>query len=191
MITLVWDVDDVLNDFMKVWFEEFWIKKHPECTLSYHDLKENPPHDILDISLDAYRESLDNFRLERGFLLQPIPEITAWFNQYGANYRHMALTAVPIEFSAISASWVFRHFGKWIRSFNIVPSPRRSDPAFNYDTTKGDFLKWIRRGDTLIEDNLQNISEAEKIGLKTIIIPRPWNKNDLSLQESLMLIPAI
>ena len=44
MLTLAWDVDDVLNDLMQVWLEEAWLPAHPECNVTYRDLTSNPPH---------------------------------------------------------------------------------------------------------------------------------------------------
>ena len=93
----------------------------------------------------------------------------------GANYRHIALTAVPLRLAHISADWVYRHFGNWIRSFNIVPSPRKTDPDFNYDMSKKEFLQWLSQGDILVDDNLVNIEGARTLGLKVVIFPRPWN----------------
>ena len=43
MKTVIWDVDDVLNDLMRCWFEKSWLLSHPECTLTYEDLTQNPP----------------------------------------------------------------------------------------------------------------------------------------------------
>ncbi len=40
--TIVWDVDDVLNDLMGSWFF-LGCQDHPECAVTYEDLKEKPP----------------------------------------------------------------------------------------------------------------------------------------------------
>jgi FMN phosphatase YigB (HAD superfamily) len=175
MKTIIWDVDDVLNDFMFDWFEKQWLIVHPECKLKYEDLLENPPHKILGTSLNEYRNSLDDYRSQNGSTFNPVPEVLEWFRAKGSNYRHMALTAVPLSLAHISADWVFRHFGNWIRSFNVVPSPRLTDPAFFYDLSKKDFLSSVDSDCILIDDNLINIKSAQSLGIKTIVFPRPWN----------------
>jgi len=185
MKTIIWDVDDVLNDFMFDWFEKQWLIVHPECKLKYEDLLENPPHKILGSSLNEYRNSLDDFRRQYGPTFNPVPEVLEWFQANGSNYRHMALTAVPISLSNISAEWVFRHFGNWIRSFNIVPSPRKSDPDFCYDSSKKEFLQWLQKGDILVDDNLINIEGGRILGLKVVVVPRPWNNSLISIREAL------
>ena len=59
MRTLVWDIDDVLNDLMRSWFTEEWLPTHPDCRLAYADLLENPPHRVLGIAEAEYLASLD------------------------------------------------------------------------------------------------------------------------------------
>ena len=35
MVTIVWDVDDVLNDPMQQWFIYGWlVEQHPECRVN-------------------------------------------------------------------------------------------------------------------------------------------------------------
>ena len=65
MKTIVWDVDDVLNDLMKVWFKGWTSSGGSLCPLSYDQLTGNPPHEILKISMPEYLASLDAFRLSR------------------------------------------------------------------------------------------------------------------------------
>ena len=61
MLTLAWDVDDVLNNLMQVWLEEAWLPVHPECSVTYRELTANPPHREIGASLDEYLASLDDF----------------------------------------------------------------------------------------------------------------------------------
>ena len=185
MKTIIWDVDDVLNNLMQEWFEEHWLSSHPECKLKYEDLIENPPDKLLGITLNEYRESLDEFRKSNCAQFKPTSEVYDWFKKNGSKYRHIALTAVPLALAHISAAWVYQYFGNWIRSFHIVPSPRETDPLFKYDLSKNDFLKWFDKGDIFIDDNLNNIEGANILGLKTIIFPRPWNNSVCSVLESL------
>jgi len=185
MKTIIWDVDDVLNNLMEEWFENHWLVSHPGCKLNYNDLVANPPHEILGTTLNEYRKSLDEFRGRHGFQFKPVPEVYEWFQTNGSNYRHIALTAVPLALAHISAAWVYQYFGNWIRSFNVVPSPRETDPSFHYDLSKKDFLYRFDKESILIDDNLKNIRDAMSLGLKTITFPRPWNGNTTNRIEIL------
>jgi len=185
MKTIIWDVDDVLNDLMKEWFGKHWLPSHPDCAIRYEDLLENPPYNILHITIDNYRKSLDKFRMTRGSELLPVLEVHDWFKAHGSKFRHIALTAVPLSLAHISAAWVYKYFGLWIRSFNVVPSPRSTDPHFNYDQSKKEYLVWLKKGDIFIDDNLVNIAGAKDLGIETVIIPRPWNKTCGSIYKIL------
>src|SRR4051794_17187355 len=103
MLTLAWDVDDVLNNLMQVWLEEAWLPAHPQCKATYRDLTSNPPHREIGASLNDYLASLDRFRSSRYLAdLAPSAEAAEWFERNGDRYRHIALTAVPVEFAPIS-----------------------------------------------------------------------------------------
>jgi len=181
MKTIVWDVDDVLNDLTRVWFEH-WLSMHPQCLVQYEALSENPPHALLGISLDSYLASLDTFRLSAaGQQLPPNPEVIAWFREYGHRFRHIALTAVPLLSASHQAQWVIHHYGNWIRSFNFVPSKRQNYPALEYDCTKADYLRWWGRADILVEDNAANAKAAYQLGIEVLLMPRPWNQSSLTV----------
>ncbi len=188
MRTIVWDVDDVLNDLMKLWFEKAWLSEHPECHLTYKSISENPPHKLLSVSLNDYLDSLDKFRfiLSQGVIkMDPIPAVVEWFQIHGYKFRHIALTSVPIQFAPFSASWVLKHFGHWIRSFHFVPSRRANEKVFSYDSDKADYLKWWGKADLFIDDNPSNVEAVNKIGIHNILMPRPWNKNTMSISDTL------
>ena len=93
MLTLVWDVDDVLNDLMRAWFEQGWKREHAACGLEYDDLRENPPHLALGASREQYLASMDAFRkTQAGINLTPNPELLVWFSEHGGMFL-MALAA--------------------------------------------------------------------------------------------------
>jgi FMN phosphatase YigB (HAD superfamily) len=173
MPVIVWDVDDVLNNLMFEWFNEFRHKHN--LSVSYNDLRLNPPCDILGISLDDYLMSLDDFRRRKMLTLAPVQEVLEWFQNYGSGYRHIALTAVPFKFAPFSAQWVLNNFGEWIRAFYYVPSPRKTDNIAEYDKNKGEVLKKIGQVDLFIDDNEGNIAQAMELGIKSIVFARPWN----------------
>jgi FMN phosphatase YigB (HAD superfamily) len=176
--TIAWDVDDVLNDLMRQWFSLQWLRGHPECKVTYEELAENPPHRIIGADLHSYLESLDEFRLSDLYQqMPPVKEVKEWFEKNGHNFRHIALTAVPLIAASASAQWVFKHFGPWIRTFHFVPSKREGDKMPAYDNDKGAFLKWIQKVDILVDDSYANIQAARSAGVKGIILPRPWNKS--------------
>jgi hypothetical protein len=175
MRTIVWDVDDVLNNLMRDWFHMEWIPNHPTCALRYEDLILNPPHSLLGVSLDEYLCSLDRFRRTAYDTLEPVPEVVNWFRQHGDRCRHVALTAVPLQFAPLSSAWVFRHFGTWIRSFHFVPSPRSGEALPNYDHDKLSVLKAWNWANAFVDDSVTNVCSATTLGLMTILFPRPWN----------------
>jgi hypothetical protein len=189
VLTIAWDIDDVLNNLMESWFHQCWRELHPECQLDYRDLVTNPPHQLLGVSLDEYLTTLDRFRLNGEFeRLTPRSELLAWFDQWGSQYRHIALTATPIAAAPKSAAWVTQHFGRWIRCFNFVPSYREGESIPVYDRDKGDFLAWWGKADILIDDSPSNIVAAKAVGVKAILMPQPWNRSQLSTAETLELL---
>jgi phosphoglycolate phosphatase-like HAD superfamily hydrolase len=186
MITIAWDVDDVLNDLMRCWFREKWLPDHQEYKKSYEDLKENPPHRILGVSLNEYLKSLDEYRLSGRYTkIEPVKEVLDWFSSYGKRFRHIALTAVPFSASSVSAQWVIKNFGEWIRTFHFVPSKRHREDLPEYEKDKKDFLQWFGKVDVFIDDNTKNINSAKKSGVKVILMPRPWNNQSLTTKEVL------
>ena len=192
MKTIVWDVDDVLNDLMQTWFERYWVPSHSDCAISYNEISENPPLGLLGITKSEYRASLDDFRLSeiaRGMV--PVPEVLAWFRQHGDRFRHMALSATPLRNAPASAAWVMRHFGRWIRSFHVVPSPRQGEQIPVYDQSKEDFLRWWGKGDILVDDSSVNVASAQALGIQAMLIPRPWNQSQLTLAEALDVLTRL
>jgi FMN phosphatase YigB (HAD superfamily) len=176
MLTIVWDVDDVLNNLMFDWFHQKWLIENPDCLCRYEDLEENPPYEILGVSLKEYLCSLDEFRQSEMANLHPNQEVVRWFEENGLRYRHVVVTATPIHTAELSALWVMHHFGRWIRSFNFVPSAREGQNIIQYDNTKQDFLHWMGKADIFIDDNISNVDAAQAIGIKSYLVSRPWNK---------------
>ncbi len=175
MLTIAWDVDDVLNDLTAAWLQAY---NHEASTnFAYSDLKQNPPHAMLGISLDDYRSSLDSFREQYFDSLKPNPAVLNWFREHGHLARHLAVSAVPMKLAPLSAQWTLRHFGHWIRSFHFVPSPRTDDTHPHYDEGKASFLKWLGNVDILVEDNEANATAAaHELGIDAILYPQPWNR---------------
>jgi hypothetical protein len=191
MLTIVWDVDDVLNDLMAQWFRFAWLTAHPECGLDYDGLAANPPHEALGIGRSEYLESLDAFRAtERARNMTPSPAILAWFQADGHRFRHIALTARPLESAPDVFGWVMQHFGAWIRCIGVVPT-RTAPGVPPYDRTKADFLTWLGRGDILIDDSPENIAQAAGLGLKTLMPRQPWNASALTLEVLLRTLSGM
>jgi len=181
MLTVVWDVDDILNDLMYQWFHHGWLVEHPDCRLSYEELASNPPDAVLGVSRSEYLTSMDRFRrTERGSKMEPNAEILSWFREHGSRFRHIALTARPLETAPDVAHWVLRHFGGWIRCFGVVPT-RLEEEFPVYDRNKGEYLAWLGRGDVLVDDATENILQASSRGMKTMQLAQPWNNSPLTL----------
>lgn len=184
MLTIAWDVDDVLNDLMRSWLTA-WKQDHPECQADYSEITENPPDRVLGITRREYLESLDAFRISQdAAAMKPNPVIVKWMNNFGTGYRHVALTARPLASTAEASDWVFRHFGVYIRSFGVVPVRLPSGLPL-YDADKGDFLRWAGNVDVLIDDSEQNLRDAERAGVRGILYPQPWNHSGHTVQEAL------
>ena len=175
---------------MKEWFEKCYLKSQ-NSSIVYKDITENPPHKILGLTLHEYQNSLDKFRSEYYLILKPIKEVNLWFQKYGHVYHHIVLTSVPLKYSHLSAQWIFKNFGTWIRSFNIVPTKRLGLEAPQYHRSKMEFLNWFGKGDLLIDDNVKNIEDFRLKNLTTLLFPRPWNNSKLSIRETLEKINDI
>jgi 5'(3')-deoxyribonucleotidase len=189
MITIAWDVDDILNDLMRAWLTQKWLPAHPDCKVRFEQIIRNPPEEIIGGTKEEYQRSLDDFRLSRAYLdLPPDAQVLEWFTLYGDQARHLALTSVPVKAAHISAEWVIRNFGKWIRSFNFIPSPRTGEVNPEYDRNKADYLQWLNKADILIEDSPENIRQAEEKGIKGILVAQPWNKSSLPFKDALVQI---
>jgi hypothetical protein len=192
MVTIAWDVDDILNDLMRCWLVNKWLPEHPDCKVRFEQIRQNTPEKIIDSAKEEYFSSLDSFRLSKAYLdMKPDPEILEWFEISGYKARHIALTAVPVKAAHISADWVMKNFGKWIRSFHFVPSPRPGEQTPEYDRNKADYLRWLNKADILVEDSEQNIREAKELGIRGILLGKPWNKSDLSVKAALAEIDRL
>lgn len=190
MKTIVWDVDDVLNDLTRSWFED-WASSKP-CSLTYERLTSNPPHELLGITCTEYLNSLDDFRFSgKAAKLEPVSEVFKWFCRSGDSLHHVALTATPLRAGPVSAEWVMRNFGWWIRSFNIIPSPRPEMEGAQHYSTKSEFLSWWGRGDILVDDKEENIADAISMGMGAVLIPRPWNRSGLTMTEALAALTEL
>lgn len=191
MITIAWDVDDVLNDLMRAWLERWWLPAHGDRAIGYADLTENPPHRRLGIAREEYLQELDAFRLSPlAQEMTPAAEVVAWFEDYGGMARHVALTAAPLRTAHLSAAWVLRHFGRWIRSFHVVPSPRPGVEAPTYDRTKADFLRWWGKVDLLVDDSPTHVAAAQRAGVCAVLWPQPWNAARATPAQALAAVTA-
>jgi hypothetical protein len=182
LLTIAWDVDDILNDLMRCWLVNKWLPEHPDCKVSFEQITQNTPERIMHSTKEDYLLSLDSFRLSKAYSeIKPNAEVLAWFEEFGDKARHIALTFVPLKAAHVSADWVMKNFGKWIRSFNFVPSPRIGERAPEYDHSKADYLRWFNKIDVLVEDSEENIREAKELGIRGILAAKPWNKSNLSV----------
>lgn len=187
MITICWDVDDVLNNLMQEWFTYYkYINLDKYDNICFNNLIENSPNDILSITKKEYLESLDYFRMNYYKDLKPNEIIYEWFKEKGHLSRHMVLTATPLSCCNISAEWVMRYYGKWIRSFNFIPSPRENDSSVIYYKSKMEYLKRTNV-DIFVDDNEETINEVNKyiLQIKTFCPKMPWNNGILSDVELL------
>lgn len=190
MLTIAWDVDDVLNNLTKQWLCDYCEKQN--IKIAYKNIVSNPPHNILNITFDEYINSLDSFRLSNKALnMLPNNKIINWFEQYGYLFNNIVITSTAARTSQNSAFWVMKHFHKWIHSFNIVPSYRVNDNVVRNDKTKKEFLERERNVDIFIDDNEKNIEDAKELGIKTFLVAQPWNSNGLKIEKILIELTKI
>jgi hypothetical protein len=176
MKTIVWDLDDVFNDLMESWLALAWLEEHPESRIRFDELKSNPPLRELNTTRAEYLASLDRFRLSSaGMSLRPNPLLCEWFERHGHEFHHHILTARPVNCVASAASWVFCHFGRWIRHFHFVPSPRAGESLPSCDLSKADVLQQLGQVDFFVDDSVENVREASEQGICSYLFPQPWN----------------
>jgi len=186
MNTIVWDIDDVLNDCTKNWLENSWLPTHPECRLRYEKLTQNPPHKLLGVSKSEYLDSLDRYRLSSGAdKMVPDDRVMRWFKRYGTRFRHIALTARPRQTVSPAIVWMLRHYGDWFQAFCFVPAKRPGEPPGHPDRNKRDFLSWLGKADYFIDDSATNIDEASHLGIHTFLVAQPWNGSKFMLMDIL------
>lgn len=184
--TVVWDVDDVLNDLLRTWLKIAWTPAHPAQVMRYEDMSENPPHGLLGISVDEYLASLDDFRLGSGYAqLAPNPAILAWLQEHGRRCRHVALTATALRAAPTSAAWVLRNFGRWIREFALIPALRAGEDLPIYDADKGAWIARLGPSLILVDDSPENVAAATACGAAALCWPRPWNSSRATVNEAL------
>jgi hypothetical protein len=174
---VIWDVDDVLNELMREWFEQWWQPRNGACRVCYAEIAANPPHEVLGITEVDYLASLDEFRTARFDALVPRREVLGWFEAHGTRGHHVALSAPPEEFAHVSASWVIRNFGRWIRTFAFVPARRGRPDVADPQTAKRDYLAWLGQGNVFLDDRESNVAAARELGLTGIVVPQPWNRS--------------
>lgn len=187
---VIWDVDDVLNALMREWFDDFRTRSQASGPSSFTDLTANPPHQLFGLCETDYLQSLDDFRRARYDTLAPRTEALGWFERYGGSADHIALTAAPTSLAHLSAGWVIRHFGRWIRTFAFAPSPRgiNAAPA----ASKADYLRWLGKGDVLVDDRQDNATAVRALGLDCVVVPQPWNRSEhRSLEAALEQVRAL
>lgn len=186
MKTIVWDLDDVLNDLMRAWLTLAWNGEHPESRIRFEELKSNPPLKELNASPAEYLASLDRFRLSpAGDNLRPNPVLYHWLEQYGHKFHHHVLTARPLSCVPGAAHWIFEHFGRWFRHFHFVPSLRAGENLPAYERSKGEVLQRLRCADYFIDDSVENVQEASELGICSYLFPQPWNQAPFSIEEIL------
>jgi len=176
LTTVFWDVDDVLNDLMREWL--FFYNHKNGLSTDYDQLTSNPPHKMLGISIHDLRASLDDFRLSKNFFkMKPVPSVYKWFEANAANTRNIALTATSIKTASTASAWVFKNYSKWIRTFHVVPSPRKNEFLPEYDLDKIEAMSHLCRNGILVDDNEDNVKKAVSSGYTGLLFPRPWNSN--------------
>lgn len=185
---IVWDLDDVMNEFTRDWLRLAWKSEHPSCDVRYDDLLTNPPLQALGTTLEEYHKSIDRFRLsEAGRGILPSWHVLVWFKVHGQKFRHAVLTARPAHTVAVAAEWVNAHFGQWIHSFNVAPGASRHSEQIAW--AKAETLAKLG-ADAFVDDSWRNIESAASHGVSSFLFPQPWNAGrGYELDELLSKLP--
>lgn len=189
--TIVWDVDDVLNDLMWAWLSSY--NNRFNTNYAYDDIRRNPPHELLGISKEEYLADLDWFRATNYQYLDPDPHVYHWFMENGHNANHVALTSTPRRSAPISAQWVMNHFGNWIRTFSFVPSHRASDgdEVLDYHVSKGAYTQDVLRDAVaFVDDKPENFIHVWNGG-QVYSVWTPWNRSGLKIVDILNSLTSI
>ncbi len=170
-IIIIWDIDDVLNNFTKEWLN--WYNKQNKKDFLYLNLYENPPCRYINIKIEDYLNSIDCFRKEKFLKLKPRKEIIEWFKKSPVEkIFNIALTSIPEKFIEMSSFWLFKNFKTWIKGFFSVPTIRNS----NLKQNKENIIKLMKKVDIFIDDNEQNVNSIKNFVKHSLIFPAPWNK---------------
>jgi hypothetical protein len=116
--------------------------------------------------------------------MRPNPAVLEWLRNCGSGYRHIVLTARPLDSASHAAEWVFRHFGAYMRAFGVAPT-RLTPGAPAYDRDKSDFLRWFGKADILVDDGEENLRAAAELGIRGVLYPQPWNHSSRTVRETL------
>jgi len=185
MKNIFWDIDDVLNNLMLEFVNDYNTKN--STSHNYNDIKKNPPNNILGITEDCYKKELDSFRLSKYLNLQPNREIMKWFQKNGDNFQHIVITSAPLKTVHLSFTWLVENYGRWFRAFNFLPAYRSGADLPIIYNDKNSILELYKNVDYYIDDNPTNVDAALRLGINALLFPAPWNKNADSTINSILL----
>lgn len=190
MKTIIWDIDDVLNNLTETWFTGCFLPTNSACGLSYADLSDNPPCSSLQISMQDYLASIDAYRSVADSEMEPRWTILDWLWHNGAAYRHVALTSRPLSAVSSASYWVFRHLGSYVRTVAVAPKPiPREVPQFDRD--KISYLRWLGHFTVLVDDDINVVGAARRAGLRAVLFPQPWNQCRDTVDQCLGKLSAL
>jgi hypothetical protein len=175
MLHIVFDVDDVLNNLMYSWLQNF--NKSKKTNIKYKELIYNPPYEIIGIDKLIYLNSLDYFRYYYYEDLTPNQKILDWFKENEHKAYFSVLTSTPGAYASIVSNWVFKYFSQWIRTFAFIPSDREGIKLPMYDKLKADWL-YRNHADIFIDDSYINCLDAVYLGVQSFCLKQPWNGGD-------------
>jgi hypothetical protein len=187
MVTIVWDIDDVLNELTEEWIDSI---NHPSV-FSKEQLKSPDFHSVLGWSQSEYLQSIDTFRLTSFVDLEPNASIQKFMSD-NSHVVHLVLTATPLLSAHISAEWTFRNFGKWVDGFLLAPSSRPTISSTR--RSKYDHLaRLVSSRDVVlcIDDHPSNIAAALSAGAAPILWPQPWNGSSITHEDALLQLSKL
>ena len=186
MQTIAWDVDDVLNDLMRVWLDLWWVPSNPQPQVRSAARGKNPPHDLVGTTLMEYQSSLDSFRLWVFFRrMEPIADVRSWSHLPRRPVSSHRIDRRPAPLTTGLGGVGDPSLRALIRGFHFVPSLRHGEDLPTYDLTKGEYFRRVAHVDVIIDDNRDHVDDARRSGLKAVLFPRPWNRCKSTVPEAL------
>lgn len=177
MKTICWDVDNVLNNLIEEWLIYYkYVNLGKYDHIKFNQLLHYNLYNSLNITEKEFIESLDYFTINYYKTLKPNKVILNWFTLYGHLTHNIVLTAFPLRYIEISAQWVLKYYGQWIRSYAFTPLEIREDTII-YDKTKSDYINRMGNIDIFIEDSEKNILNSQ--ATNNLILKRPWNNSEM------------
>ncbi|MFQ5967860.1 MAG: hypothetical protein ACE5MI_09645 [Acidimicrobiia bacterium] len=172
-ITVVFDLDDVLFDFVTPFFE--WHNRRYGTDLTPEDLA--TAKYLFEAWGGTKEEAIERlalfFREVDVLGLKPIPGAVECLEGLQAKYQLAVVSARDPDFAAVTEAWIEKYFAGVFDPviLGVGHSERGERPV-----TKASVCRQIRAG-VLVDDQVAHLTGAAEEGLRALLFGRyPWNQ---------------